>query len=243
MLVLAWTRCCGVIMLLFAAFRMGTSHKTEERSKLNSIKTGPLDLPTAATNRSETAVTKKFNHLAQVYPCSNDKECTVGSYCHSPQHAHARCLNCRKRKKRCNRDSMCCPGNRCSNYICISVSESVLSQHISALEDHNKISGRDNNWQKSGRAQPKFSLIKAHEGEPCLRSSDCAEGNCCARHFWTKICKPVLRQGEVCTRQRKKGSHGLEIFQRCDCAKGLSCKVWKDATSSSTSRLHVCQRV
>lgn len=82
-----------------------------------------------------------------------------------------------------------------------------------------------------------------HEGDPCLRSSDCAEGYCCARHFWTKICKPVLRQGEVCTKQRKKGSHGLEIFQRCDCAKGLSCKVWKDATSSSKSRLHMCQKI
>lgn len=82
-----------------------------------------------------------------------------------------------------------------------------------------------------------------HEGDPCLRSSDCIEGHCCARHFWTKICKPVLHQGEVCTKQRKKGSHGLEIFQRCDCAKGLSCKVWKDATSSSKSRLHVCQKI
>ncbi|PKU31168.1 dickkopf-related protein 2 [Limosa lapponica baueri] len=84
---------------------------------------------------------------------------------------------------------------------------------------------------------------KGHEGDPCLRSSDCIEGHCCARHFWTKICKPVLHQGEVCTKQRKKGSHGLEIFQRCDCAKGLSCKVWKDATSSSKSRLHVCQKI
>lgn len=86
-------------------------------------------------------------------------------------------------------------------------------------------------------------LFLGHEGDPCLRSSDCIEGHCCARHFWTKICKPVLRQGEVCTKQRKKGSHGLEIFQRCDCAKGLSCKVWKDATSSSKSRLHVCQKI
>lgn len=85
-------------------------------------------------------------------------------------------------------------------------------------------------------------LCVGHEGDPCLRSSDCSEGYCCARHFWTKICKPVLRQGEVCTKQRKKGSHGLELFQRCDCAKGLACKVWKDATSYSRSRLHICQR-
>lgn len=51
----------------------------------------------------------------QVYPCSNDKECSVGSYCHSPQQAPSRCLTCRRRKKRCHRDAMCCPGNRCSN--------------------------------------------------------------------------------------------------------------------------------
>ncbi|XP_035272629.1 dickkopf-related protein 2 isoform X1 [Anguilla rostrata] len=244
MLVLAWTRCSCVFMLLFAALRMVTSQKAEAGSKVNSIKLSLLEPPTAATNRSGTAVTKKYNHLAQqVYPCSNDKECSVGSYCHSPQHAPSRCLTCRRRKKRCNRDTMCCPGNRCSNYICISVSESVLPPHIPALEDHNKFSNKDNSWKKSGRAKPKFSVIKAHEGERCLRSSDCSDGHCCARHFWSKICKPVLRQGEVCTRQRKKGSHGLEIFQRCDCAKGLSCKVWKDATSSSTSRLHICQRV
>ncbi|KAJ8407574.1 hypothetical protein AAFF_G00274310 [Aldrovandia affinis] len=242
MLVLAWTRCCCVFVLLVAALRMVTSQKADTGSKVNSIKLGLLEPPTTTANRSGIAVTKKSNHPAQVYPCSNDKECSMGSYCHSPQHAPSRCLNCRKRKKRCHRDAMCCPSNRCSNYICVPVSESILSPHIPALEDHNKLSTKDNGWKKNGKA-PKHSLIKAHEGEPCLRSSDCSDGHCCARHFWTKICKPVLRQGEVCTRQRKKGSHGLEIFQRCDCAKGLSCKVWKDATSSSASRLHVCQRV
>lgn len=51
----------------------------------------------------------------QGYPCSSDKECMVGTYCHSPQHAPSRCLTCRRRKKRCHRDGMCCPGNRCSN--------------------------------------------------------------------------------------------------------------------------------
>ncbi|KAI9525618.1 Dickkopf- protein 2 [Dissostichus eleginoides] len=179
---------------------------------------------------------------AYVYPCSNDKECSVGSYCHSPQQSPPRCLNCRRRKKRCHRDAMCCPGNRCSNFICVPISESVLSPHISALDEDNKLSTKDQSWRKNGNLHAKHSL-KGHEGDPCLRSSDCSEGYCCARHFWTKICKPVLRQGEVCTKQRKKGTHGLEIFQRCDCAKGLSCKVWKDATSSSKSRLHMCQKI
>lgn len=60
-------------------------------------------------------VSKRHVLFQQVYPCSNDKECSVGSYCHSPQHAPSHCLTCRRRKKRCHRDPMCCPGNRCSN--------------------------------------------------------------------------------------------------------------------------------
>ncbi|XP_036407754.1 dickkopf-related protein 2-like [Megalops cyprinoides] len=241
MLVLVWTRCWCFFILLVALLRMG-----EVEAKVNSIKSALLgEPPTPTTNRSASFQpgVKKGNNPIQVYPCSTDKECGVGSYCHTPHHAASRCLNCRRRKRRCHRDSMCCPGNRCSNYICVSLSESVLSPHIPALEEHNKLSVKGNGWKKSGKAQSKLSLIKGHEGDPCLRSSDCSDGHCCARHFWTKICKPVLRQGEVCTKQRKKGAHSLEIFQRCDCAKGLSCKVWKDATSASKSRLHMCQKV
>ncbi|TNM85871.1 dickkopf-related protein 2 [Takifugu rubripes] len=245
MLFLTWNRCC-VVMFLVAILNMGTSQVSETRPKANSIKPAGLeDAPTPATNRSTTAhsrITKKYNILKQVYPCSSDKECSLGSYCHSPHHAPSRCLNCRRRKKRCNRDAMCCPGNRCSNYICVPISESVLSPHISPLDEHNKHPTREHSWRKSGKMHAKHPL-KRHEGDACLRSSDCLEGYCCARHFWTKICKPVLRQGEVCTKQRKKGAHGLEIFQRCDCAKGLSCKVWKDATSSTKSRLHMCQKI
>ncbi|XP_063331315.1 dickkopf-related protein 2-like [Pelmatolapia mariae] len=241
MVVSAWNRYCVVVFLL-TALRTGTSQVSEARPKANSIKPGQLEeIPTPATNRSAT-VTKKHN--IQVYPCSNDKECSVGSYCHSPQQAPSRCLTCRRRKKRCHRDAMCCPGNRCSNFICVPISESVISPHISPLDEHIKLSSKDHGWKggKNGKGQAKHSL-KGHEGDPCLRSSDCSDGYCCARHFWTKICKPVLRQGEVCTKQRKKGTHGLELFQRCDCAKGLSCKVWKDATSSSKSRLHMCQKI
>lgn len=72
-----------------------------------------LDLQRAAYLKSN--INKYMFFPQQVYPCSNDKECSVGSYCHSPQHSPSRCLTCRRRKKRCNRDAMCCPGNRCSN--------------------------------------------------------------------------------------------------------------------------------
>ncbi|XP_061889259.1 dickkopf-related protein 2 [Entelurus aequoreus] len=252
MLVSTWNKCWLLLPLLASALRTGTCQTPGGRPKLNAIKSVLLaaeeeEAPAAAaSNRSAAAYAstgqKHITFAQQVYPCSNDKECSVGSYCHSPQQAPSRCLVCRRRKKRCHRDAMCCPGNRCNNYICVAISESVISPHISALDEHNKLSAKDHSWRKSGKAHAKHSL-KGHEGDPCLRTSDCSEGYCCARHFWTKICKPVLRLGEVCTKQRKKGSHNLEIFQRCDCAKGLSCKVWKDATSSSKSRLHMCQKI
>nr|XP_019956709.1 PREDICTED: dickkopf-related protein 2 isoform X2 [Paralichthys olivaceus] len=161
MLVSAWNRCC-VVMFLVAALRTGASQVSETRPKANSIKPGLVDeAPTPATNQSSTVhigITKKHHILTQVYPCSSDKECTVGSYCHSPQQAPSRCLTCRRRKKRCHRDAMCCPGNRCSNYICVPISESVLSPHISALDEHYKLSTKDHNWKKSSKAHAKHSL-------------------------------------------------------------------------------------
>ncbi|KAK6493221.1 dickkopf-related protein 2 [Huso huso] len=253
MLLLVWTRGSCSLLLLAAVLRIGYSQRADgPGSKVNSIKSSLLgQTPTQAANRSITfpvgIISKKGNNPGQVYPCSSDKECSVGGYCHSPNQGPSRCLACRRKKKRCHRDGMCCPGNRCSNGICIAVSESILTGHMPAIEGHDKNNGQlstgDMGWQNLGKTQSKLPNVKGHEGDSCLRSSDCAEGFCCARHFWTKICKPVLRQGEVCTKQRKKGSHGLEIFQRCDCAKGLSCKIWKDATSSSKSRLHVCQKI
>uniref|UniRef100_A0A4W5MNL1 Dickkopf WNT signaling pathway inhibitor 1b n=1 Tax=Hucho hucho TaxID=62062 RepID=A0A4W5MNL1_9TELE len=81
------------------------------------------------------------------------------------------------------------------------------------------------------------------EGENCLRSSDCTEGLCCARHYWSKICKPVLKGGQVCTKHKRKGTHGLEIFQRCDCGDGLYCRTQRREHNSKASRsLHTCQR-
>ena len=126
------------------------------------------------------------------------------------------------------------------------------------------------------------------EGERCLRSSDCSGGLCCARHFWSKICKPVLREGQVsgelqhthtpthpllqtgvykvliwdlftnissyalfpsfqvCTKHRKKGALGLEIFQRCDCGAGFACRTQRGAEEQRMHKaaraLHTCQQ-
>lgn len=85
------------------------------------------------------------------------------------------------------------------------------------------------------------SFFPGQVGDPCLRSSDCSDGLCCARHFWTRICKPVLREGQVCTRHRRKGNHGLELFQRCPCGDGLSCRTLREPgarpSSASSSSL------
>lgn len=91
------------------------------------------------------------------------------------------------------------------------------------------------------------SVNAGMEGDACLRSADCSEGLCCARHFWSRICKPVLTEGQVCTRHRKKGTHGLELFQRCDCGEGMTCRPERGEREHTVSRtagrnLHTCQR-
>uniref|UniRef100_A0A8B9MGK5 Dickkopf N-terminal cysteine-rich domain-containing protein n=1 Tax=Accipiter nisus TaxID=211598 RepID=A0A8B9MGK5_9AVES len=108
-------------------------------------------------------VNLSFTH--QAYPCTNDKECEVGRYCHSPHQATSACMMCRRKKKRCHRDGMCCPGNRCNNGICIPVTESILTPHIPALEGpRNKKNGhyasKDLGWQNLGRPRSKLSHIK-----------------------------------------------------------------------------------
>ncbi|XP_056299424.1 dickkopf-related protein 2-like [Pseudoliparis swirei] len=125
---------------------------------------------------------------------------------------------------------MCCPSNRCSNDVCMA-DAAVTSQMI---PDHD--GGRtapSRGWRKRGRAE-----VKGQLGAPCVRSPDCSPGLCCARHFWTRICKPVLQGGQVCTRhRRRKGTPGLELFQRCPCGDGLRCRTPRrpGPRSSSTS--------
>uniref|UniRef100_A0A3B4UII4 Dickkopf WNT signaling pathway inhibitor 1 n=1 Tax=Seriola dumerili TaxID=41447 RepID=A0A3B4UII4_SERDU len=157
--------------------------------------------------------------------CTDDEDCGGDEFCNDVRGA---CLPCRKSRKRCARDSMCCAGNRCSNGKCLPKTfiEVCFMQHVFITL---------------------FLLSPGQEGDTCLRSADCSEGLCCARHFWSRICKPVLTEGQVCTRHRRKGTHGLELFQRCDCGDGLACRPEKGERDQSVSRtaarnLHTCQR-
>ncbi|KAL3971966.1 dickkopf-related protein 1-like [Oreochromis aureus] len=176
--------------------------------------------------------------------CTDDEECGGEEFCND---ARGVCLPCRKNRKRCARDSMCCAGNRCSNGVC---QANDLDGADVALTTgwHTHNSTTEHRAKKPPTAhsnQP--HAVKGQEGDACLRSADCSKGLCCARHFWSRICKPVLTEGQVCTRHRRKGNHGLELFQRCDCGEGLACRPEKGERDHTVSRtaarnLHTCQR-
>ncbi|TRY94261.1 hypothetical protein DNTS_025330, partial [Danionella cerebrum] len=175
----------------------------------------------------------------QLLICESDEECAGDEFCFL---SRAVCLQCKKRRKRCIRDAMCCPGNRCSNGVCLP-NDSDMTQQLGKEE---LVSGAHENStalvpSKAAGSQQN-QVLKGLEGENCLRSSDCTEGLCCARHFWSKICKPVLKEGQVCTKHKRKGTHGLEIFQRCDCGEGLSCRTQRGDGDKASRSLHTCQR-
>lgn len=178
----------------------------------------------------------------QSHSCLDDDECGADEFCNDVRGA---CLPCRKSRKRCARDSMCCGGNRCSNGVCQAADVDAID---SASVGHRHNLTTDVPAKKQHLAQGhQVHSSKGQEGETCLRSSDCSEGLCCARHFWSRICKPVLTEGQVCTRHRRKGSHGLELFQRCDCGDGLACRPERGERDHAVSRtqarnLHTCQR-
>nr|XP_057914795.1 dickkopf-related protein 1-like [Doryrhamphus excisus] len=175
--------------------------------------------------------------LQQAGVCADDDDCGGDEFCND---VRSICLPCRRNRKRCARDSMCCAGSRCSNGVCQTNDldgEAGWHTHNNSMEHH----------AKRPLVAQDTHPVKGQEGDTCLRSADCAEGLCCARHFWSRICKPVLTEGQVCTRHRRKGTHGLELFQRCDCGDGLACRPERGERDhgvgrTSSRNLHTCQR-
>ncbi|XP_067408866.1 dickkopf-related protein 1 [Emydura macquarii macquarii] len=191
------------------------------------------------------------NHQQQPYTCVEDEDCAPDEFCSSAARgaggvgAPQLCLACRKRRKRCLRDAMCCPGNYCNNGMCVPSEHGHFppgEMEEIIIESFSHEHGIPDMHPKRTTSPSRLHQLKGQESTTCLRSSDCAAGLCCARHFWSKICKPVLKEGQVCTKHRRKGSHGLEIFQRCYCGEGLSCQLQRDYATTNSSRLHTCQR-
>ncbi|TWW78605.1 dickkopf-related protein 1-like [Takifugu flavidus] len=219
----------------------------------NAIKNLPADFaskvvdtvsPSPRTSPPGGTGHKSVDALQSSGVCTVDGDCGGDEFCNDAKGA---CLPCRKSRKRCARDSMCCAGNRCSNGVCQANDIDGADAHISTgWHRHNNT--KEHHTKKPPPAQGNQpNAMKGMEGDTCLRSADCSEGLCCARHFWSRICKPVLTEGQVCTRHRRKGTHGLELFQRCDCGEGMTCRPERGERDHSVSRtaarnLHTCQR-
>ncbi|XP_067400282.1 dickkopf-related protein 4, partial [Emydura macquarii macquarii] len=162
--------------------------------------------------------------------CMMDEDCNASKFCLKPEDEVPFCATCRGLRRRCQREAMCCPGTVCLNAVCSQTDAVTPTEgRRTDAQDGSDSKGtaqhqiQENN-SKEGLVRPQSSkgkmVLKAgsQEGESCLRTSDCAFGLCCAHHFWTKICKPVLREGLVCSHWGHKDvAQGPEIFQHCEC--------------------------
>ncbi|XP_042328481.1 dickkopf-related protein 4 [Sceloporus undulatus] len=181
--------------------------------------------------------------------CLTDKDCPVGRFCHKTREELPSCAACHGLRRRCQRSTMCCPGMLCINDVCSQAERMMLAGGRKKPNDRTRVGSKDTIQPPlpSGRVlkegNPQTPPGKAQEGESCLRTADCVRGLCCARHFWTKVCKPVLMEGQICSRRggQKEGAQGPEIFQRCNCGPGLSCQLPLGG-APQRSRLRVCLR-
>ncbi|KAM3830414.1 dickkopf-related protein 4 isoform 2-T2 [Vipera latastei] len=204
-----------------------------------------------------TALVLDFNTIrgsSEVSPprkstqCLTDKDCRLGKYCYKPQEEQLPfCAPCQGLRRRCQGKEMCCPGMICINDVCAQVERMPLAEEqrdgrqvdLSAKERRARPAQAGHVRKEGARPRPRSP---AGTGERCLRTSDCAQGHCCARHFWAKICKPVLLEGAVCSGRGQKdgGAPGPEIFQRCGCAPGLVCQRPPQGVPQR-ARLRVCR--
>ncbi|ELW71412.1 dickkopf-related protein 4 [Tupaia chinensis] len=181
--------------------------------------------------------------------CLSDKDCNARKFCLQPRDEKPFCATCRGSRRRCQRHAMCCPGTLCVNDVCTAVEDAapILERQADGQDGTDTKGTHEHPLQeKQPQQKPdtkKSQGSKGQEGESCLRTFDCGPGLCCARHFWTKICKPVLLEGQVCSRRgHKDTAQAPEIFQRCDCGPGLSCR--SQATGGRQyARLRVCQKI
>uniref|UniRef100_A0A8C0I5Q9 Dickkopf WNT signaling pathway inhibitor 4 n=1 Tax=Balaenoptera musculus TaxID=9771 RepID=A0A8C0I5Q9_BALMU len=181
--------------------------------------------------------------------CMSDKDCNTRKFCLKPQDEKPSCATCRGLRRRCQRAAVCCPGTLCVHDVCTAMEDAtlVLERQIDDQDDTDTQGTTEHPIQENKpKRKPnikKSQGSKGQEGESCLRTFDCGPGLCCARHFWTKICKPVPLEGQVCSRRgHKDTAQAPEIFQHCDCGPGLSCR--SQATGNQQhSRLRVCQKI
>ncbi|KAG7271110.1 hypothetical protein CRUP_005663 [Coryphaenoides rupestris] len=205
------------------------NNNNNNNNNKNAIKTLEPVSPSPPRTAASESLVHKLPPVDTLQPgvCAEDEECGADEFCSD---ARGACLPCRRTRKRCGRDAMCCTGSRCSNAVRTDTTTTAWPT-----------TPRDPRLPTAVlEAVPEVVLVarptrlKVRRETPVCARPDCSEGFCCARHFWSRICKPVLSEGQVCTRHRRKGAHGLELFQRCDCGDGLACRPERGAAPTST---------
>ncbi|XP_007960523.3 dickkopf-related protein 4 [Chlorocebus sabaeus] len=181
--------------------------------------------------------------------CLSDMDCNTRTFCLQSHDEKPFCATCRGLRRRCQRDAMCCPGTLCMNDVCTTMEDATpkLERQLDEQDGtHAEVTTGHPVQENQPKRKPSIKKSqgrKGQEGESCLRTFDCGPGLCCARHFWTKICKPVLLEGQVCSRRgHKDTAQAPEIFQRCDCGPGLLCRS-QLTSNRQHARLRVCQKI
>ncbi|GCC35288.1 dickkopf-related protein 4-like [Chiloscyllium punctatum] len=215
----------------------------------------PLSALVLDSNNIRSSTEVGQDPTKEVSQCLADPDCGPGSFCLTSRQDQPICTACRGLRRRCQRDEMCCSGSHCLNDVCTRTEGQTAEKPSEASQSQKTKGGKKAKKSKTQKIKEtrrknqkekldKPQMRKGLEGETCLRTSDCSADLCCARHFWSKICRPVLKEGQVCSKRgRKEGPQGPEIFQRCDCGPGLACRNQNQGTSQPNSRLRVCQRV
>ncbi|XP_069037054.1 dickkopf-related protein 4 [Lepisosteus oculatus] len=183
------------------------------------------------------------NRNGQALRCQADSNCTRGQYCDHSRPLEPVCAACRPARRRCHSDSMCCSGMLCINEVCGRPEEGRVAPVTPVTGKTSPVRGKSN--QRPPVDRPGKEDEKGQQGAPCVRSSDCGEGLCCARHLWVKICKRRPGEGELCSKRgRKEKPSSRETYQRCDCNQGLVCRPQAQTPNAQRgqSRLSVCQR-
>ncbi|XP_042195941.1 dickkopf-related protein 2 isoform X2 [Callorhinchus milii] len=234
----------GLYVLLALVLSSGWAAEGKAVNRNSIRKQENERLPSSSQGRESQEQTSD-NHAADNQACAADGDCATETYCSRSHPRRQNCHSCKTQNKRCHRDRMCCSGNRCIDGICIielQISKVIkrVPQRLvyEADDDLDIILGNKN--RSNTRTSP--SATKGLEGDPCLRSSDCLSGFCCSRHLWSKMCKPLLQEDEVCTKHRRKGARVLEIYERCNCEKGLTCQTLQDPGAAIKARLSTCQK-
>uniref|UniRef100_A0A8C4RBB7 Dickkopf WNT signaling pathway inhibitor 4 n=1 Tax=Erpetoichthys calabaricus TaxID=27687 RepID=A0A8C4RBB7_ERPCA len=172
--------------------------------------------------------------------CQVDSDCRSGNFCHKTSDKEPLCKVCHPLRRRCQRDAMC-SGTALTLGIYFILNYIKQVQKVKGWVEVHSLTFKV--WKKVKDFPFVFCLNVGQEGDNCLRTSDCAPGYCCARHFWDKICKRMPKEGEVCSKRgRKEVPQSHELFQRCECSPGLSCRLQSDNKDKQNSRLRVCLR-